>query len=489
MSWCEIHLKTAYINLIARLLLAIAILSLSSMGLIAQDETPHTPLPTASPTQPPIIETTAEQTPPSQTPTPPALTQTPVPTNSPSPEPTATIESPTQEPELTQEATAEIALPTLTATPEAELTASTPTVAAVTAVTATATPLPLTAETTSDTMPTSTSTTLAETNTPTPSTITPTATVGGVALVFVQGNVVYQGERESHAEIEIHILDEALNLLSVAHTDDAGNYRIAAPADAFYWLVADAPNFSRWVMPITPGDPLPQWTLPGGDLDGDGCIGALDMQLMQPYVNTDNPDVDLNQDGIVDVSDFTMLASNYDPACLPPSPTPTPTATVITATPSPAFTEAAAEHASPTVTVMQTQSTATPEPEITEAVEVTETLDAPTPEPEITETLDAPTPEPEVTETLDTPTLQPEITVEQTADVLPSATATPTVTAFPPTHTATALPTATATNPPAATLAAEDIPDADSTETASPAATAAPLNEENVLPDEPSGDG
>lgn len=295
---------------------------------------------------------------------------------------------------------------------------------------------------------------------PTETTITPTATLGGIAMTFTQGQIFIQG-RDEQVGIEVQILDESLTLLSVAKPEVGGRYNIAIPTNDFFWLVADAPLAESITLPLQPGDGLPNLTLAGGDIDDDGCIGSLDLALLQQSSQTDHL-FDLTGDQFINISDYAVLTSNYDETCLPlPTPTPTmqPTETIATATATTIIEVAT----SPTTDVSSTTIT-TIIPTFTMAA-----VDEP-----ITVTT---TSQAIIIET--TEEFIPEITVEVTADILPEATSTvepieTQITLQPPTTTATLtlqptntdVPTETATLQPTATptLVNQVEPSIDSTD-------------------------
>lgn len=260
----------------------------------------------------------------------------------------------------------------------------------------------------------------------------PTATLGGVALQFVSGVAAYQNRQPDHSGIEVQVLDEHLSLIGAARTDSRGVYAAATPVEAFYWLVIDAPLHRQQVIPMQPGERIPDVILAGGDFNNDGCIGPSDLAALMAGLDMPGSSAtDITGDGITDVADLAIVTGNYQPGCErtaieTPVPEMTPEA------------ESTAE-ATPEVTP-EAESTAEATPEIEQTAEVTpEWTPDVEPMPEITPGYEA---SPEVMPELE---ITPEVTVEVPAEVteeppaelpVPTPTATP-VPAQSPVPTAT----------------------------------------------------
>jgi hypothetical protein len=277
----------------------------------------------------------------------------------------------------------------------------------------------------------------------------PTATLGGIALQFVSGKAAYQNRLPDQSGIDVQVLDEALNLIGVAKTDSQGVYAIAAPSDAFYWLVMDAPLHRQQIIPMQPGQRLPDVVLAGGDFNRDGCVGPSDLAVLVSALDVpDSTATDVTGDGITDVSDLAIVTGNYQPDCEPE----------VTATPAPEATaEVTPEAESTTETTPEVEITPELTPEVTPEIEVTAELtleaqptQAATSEatPEVTPEVPAElTPEIEITEEV-----TPEVTDEPIAEA-PTETLAPTMTAAP-----TAEPTATPTLTPEPTWTPTETP-------------------------------
>jgi hypothetical protein len=220
----------------------------------------------------------------------------------------------------------------------------------------------------------------------------PTATLGGVALQFVSGVAGYQNRQPDHSGIEVQALDEHLSLIGAARTDSRGVYAVATPVEAFYWLVIDAPLHRQQVIPMQPGERIPDVILAGGDFNNDGCIGPADLAaLMDGLDMPGSSATDITGDGITDVADLAIVTGNYQPGCERAS----------VETPVPEMTPEA-------------ESTAEATPEIEQTAEVT-------PEwmPDVEPTSEI-TPNSELT---------PEVTSEATAELVTELEITPEVTA------------------------------------------------------------
>jgi hypothetical protein len=50
---------------------------------------------------------------------------------------------------------------------------------------------------------------------------------------------------------------------------------------------------------------------PTGDINQDGIVNAIDLSLLVSRWNTNDPDADLNNDGTVNAIDLSLLVSNW----------------------------------------------------------------------------------------------------------------------------------------------------------------------------------
>jgi hypothetical protein len=208
-----------------------------------------------------------------------------------------------------------------TSTPEATIAAE---------VTSTLEPSPLaerTAEATDAVQPTAEVTAVVETDivptdapsvtsSPTVLTVLPdtTATTGWLR---VQGSAEYQHRvTQDHSGILIEVFSAERYLLSSAYTDAVGQYEVIVP-DQPYWLVASAAGHQQVAGVVQAGTlPLPI-ILPGGDLDADGCVTTVDLEMMHNHLDGIMliTDTDFNQDGETTVADLVILAGNIKPMC------------------------------------------------------------------------------------------------------------------------------------------------------------------------------
>jgi len=330
--------------------------------LVAQDNAspdataPPTDLPTVSPSPTPLPTPTPTET---ATPIPTAALLSPTafitgdsdltataapPIPSPTADsPTATAETPLETPSPDPLATAPMPEATLEDTPTRETSATLPTVESP-AATLTVTP---------DDTPT-----LVETSTETPT----------AGMATFQGYATYQNRPPDQAGIRVRIFNGSEALLTTAVTDPTGYYQVAAPAGEFFWLVIDAPRHRPFRIGVWPGETLPTVELAGGDLDGDGCVGAADLALLSAYFSLpDATATDITNDGLTDAVDLAILAGNLQSGCPADSPTSTMTPTQ----------EAAAVLPEPSPTLEPTPTAAAPEtpmPTIEPAVTASATL-------------------------------------------------------------------------------------------------------------------
>jgi hypothetical protein len=258
----------------------------------------------------------------------------------------------------------------------------------------------------------------------------PTATLG-VPMKFVTGKAVYQNHFPDDGGIKVYVIDESGALLSLGVTDPHGLYTIAIPTEESYRLVLEAPLYLSFSRDLGAGDSPPEVMLPGGDLDGDGCVGQADITLLlRDFGAVGKSGADVTADGLVDAADLAIVAGNFDPACAAP---PVPEATL-----------------SPTLAPSETPmgaATATPEGNATAA-----------PLPTTAPTSEATAVVTDTPEETAAPTLEPTTVLSEVPSEVPTEIAVPTLapTAAPteaPTLESTAVPTEAPTATTALTLA------------------------------------
>jgi hypothetical protein len=143
----------------------------------------------------------------------------------------------------------------------------------------------------------------------------PTPTLD-IPLVLHEGVSHYQNRLPNDAAIQITVMTGNETIVDTTTTNDAGIFSVLAPSEEFFWLVVSAPLHTQYAIGVWPGEPLPEVTLMGGDLDNDGCIGTLDVALLTAQFNqVETLGADINADGLIDVADLAILAGNFDLDC------------------------------------------------------------------------------------------------------------------------------------------------------------------------------
>lgn len=262
------------------------------------------------------------------------------PTEFPSPTLSPTLEVPLIE--VTPEKTDEQPTAIFTATPTTQLPTETVEATAI------------------DTTLTSTPT-ISPTVTPTPS---PTETIA-ISMVVISGSVFYQNHGDDNGGINISVLDENGNLIGAAQTDVNGEYALSIPGQASYQVVIEAFLHRRVQFRLLAGESLSDMVLAGGDLDADGCIGQHDLDLFMSLFTSQDVNLgDITSDGVIDASDFAIVAGNYQNEC--PSIEPTPTSSPLPISPIPSATAVGliTPTASPTVVEVTVSPGIDPTPEI-----------------------------------------------------------------------------------------------------------------------------
>lgn len=334
-------------------------------------------------------------------------TPTPKPTATPTPKPTATMTptpKPSATPTLTPTHAAAIATPTptktgltLTATPTVK-----PTATAVPVQTATPTPTTAAAATATPTIAQSTvtPTQIALASTPTPTVLAPTPTVTlsptnpALNLAFSLVGIDSSTAAPLHVNKQITVFvynstDNVSSSSALPLQTVQGTISFDAPSASFvnptlnltdvgsgqYQLLVQVPGYIKQqllanntdVFTLSAGQALqmPKTKLLGGDVDGNNVVDIADyngllrcygLHIANPSPSCANPQAaDLNDDGVVDASDYNIFLYNlyaYRQANnLLTTPTPTPTITM-----TPTIAPTAALTAAPTSTPQVTQA-------------------------------------------------------------------------------------------------------------------------------------
>jgi hypothetical protein len=113
--------------------------------------------------------------------------------------------------------------------------------------------------------------------------------------------------------ISLYNADNSLATSATANPD--GTFSLTAPAGT-YTAVASATGFlnAQGSVTLTTGatSTLPSISLPAGDIDGNHVIDQFDAMTIGMGYNTDTPAAaDLNGDGVINVLDLELLAANY----------------------------------------------------------------------------------------------------------------------------------------------------------------------------------
>lgn len=177
--------------------------------------------------------------------------------------------------------------------------------------------------------------------TPVESESTPTLTP--LPVLTLVGLAHYQNRLPDDAGIVVTV--RALNgqILSQTLTAANGVYSVAIPVNAGYWLRLAAAQHRPVELLLLPDTLPPEMWLAGGDLNQDGCINQIDVDLItQDFMLTESLS-DINQDGMVSAVDIAILTGNFDAACTvaPDAALPSPTRTAApeaTAEPAPEVT-------------------------------------------------------------------------------------------------------------------------------------------------------
>jgi hypothetical protein len=155
-----------------------------------------------------------------------------------------------------------------------------------------------------------------------------------ISMFVIAGRAFYQNHSDDNSGIQISVFDMDKNLIGVTQTDANGQYTLNVPGQGSYQLVFEAFLHQPILMILSDSEIPSDRVLAGGDLDADGCIGQLDMGLFMSLFNSASiRQGDITGDGVIDASDFAILAGNYQYSC--PSIEPIPTASQLPVSPMP----------------------------------------------------------------------------------------------------------------------------------------------------------
>jgi hypothetical protein len=135
-------------------------------------------------------------------------------------------------------------------------------------------------------------------------------TIGTIPAPVVMGQVL----ASKPVTIRLYNADSSIAALVVANAD--GTFSLTAPAGTYTIITATADGFlgAEGSVTLTNGNTstMPTVSLAAGDVDNNGVIDQFDaMTIGMGYNTLIPPAADLNNDGTINVLDLELLASNY----------------------------------------------------------------------------------------------------------------------------------------------------------------------------------
>jgi hypothetical protein len=123
------------------------------------------------------------------------------------------------------------------------------------------------------------------------------------------------GQVIAYKPVTISVYDANNNPVASIPANPDGTFSITIPAGT-YWVVATAggylPAQGSFTVTGNAVTTLPTIALPAGDIDGNNVIDQFDAMTIGMSYNTNVPAAaDLNNDGVINVLDLDLLASNY----------------------------------------------------------------------------------------------------------------------------------------------------------------------------------
>jgi hypothetical protein len=227
------------------------------------------------------------------------------------------IDDGTITPTSTPTATGTQPTPTFTDTPTATGTQPTPTFTDTPTATGTQ-PTPTFTDTPTATgtqpTPTFTDTPTATGTQPTPTfTDTPTATASPTPTTLPDGTITGKVVASKPVTVSLYSAGDVLVTSVTANPD--GTFSLMAPGGT-YTIAATASGFlsaeGSASIPAGGTSTKPTITLLAGDIDGNDVIDQFDaLTIGMNYNATTPPEADLNNDGVINVLDLELLAANY----------------------------------------------------------------------------------------------------------------------------------------------------------------------------------
>ncbi|NWG35338.1 MAG: hypothetical protein HXY42_12940 [Chloroflexi bacterium] len=133
--------------------------------------------------------------------------------------------------------------------------------------------------------------------------------------VVVVENATLTGQVFAGKPVTVSLYDAANILVKTVVANPDGSFSLTAPAGT-YTATAEASGFLAAEGPVTlvanETSVKAAVTLPAGDIDGNDVIDQFDAMTIGMNYNASQPaSADLNNDGVINVLDLELLASNY----------------------------------------------------------------------------------------------------------------------------------------------------------------------------------
>ena len=133
-----------------------------------------------------------------------------------------------------------------------------------------------------------------------------------IELATVTGQGLLEA-RSTHPGIAV-TLSNSVTLTTT--TDASGWYTFTEVPSDTYDLTLAHPLYLTTTLqscPVQAGETawMPTVTLYGGDLNGDGVIDISDLTILGSHFETAAPEADINADGVVDIFDAVLIGKNF----------------------------------------------------------------------------------------------------------------------------------------------------------------------------------